>query len=158
MIAATFPRGVERSEYAMTRTDGLSLCFLVFGCALNSCLAADRILFDRLGPTQAALFISDADGSTERPLTQPGGYWTPLRTKPPRLPPDKAMISALPDLPRLMDCFLLGSRSRRRPSSCQRSLGTPESGRHLSHPSQRQRSQTDLSARRLLRQPQMDPR
>lgn len=56
----------------MTRTRALSLCVLVFGLSLNSCLAADRILFDRLGPTQAALFISNADGSAERPLTQPG--------------------------------------------------------------------------------------
>jgi Tol biopolymer transport system component len=66
----------------MTRTSGLSLCVLVFGCALNSCFAADRILFDRLGPTQATLFISNADGSTERPLTQPGSLdynpsWSP---------------------------------------------------------------------------------
>ena len=48
----------------------------------NSCLAADRILFDRLGPTQATLFISNADGSAERPLTQPGSLdynpsWSP---------------------------------------------------------------------------------
>ena len=56
----------------MTRTSSLSLCFIIFGCAVNSCLAADRILFDRLGPTQATLFISNADGSNERPLTQPG--------------------------------------------------------------------------------------
>jgi Tol biopolymer transport system component len=66
----------------MTRTSGLSLCALVFGCALNSCPAADRILFDRLGPTQATLFISNADGSTERPLTEPGSLdynpsWSP---------------------------------------------------------------------------------
>jgi Tol biopolymer transport system component len=39
---------------------------------MSSCLAADRILFDRLGPTEATLFISNADGSAERPLTQPG--------------------------------------------------------------------------------------
>jgi Tol biopolymer transport system component len=39
---------------------------------MSSCLAADRILFDRLGPSEATLFISNADGSAERPLTQPG--------------------------------------------------------------------------------------
>src|ERR1700733_14837711 len=82
MIGATFPPRIRCSEYAMTRTSGLSLCFLVFGCALNSCLAADRVLFDRLGPSQATLFISNADGSTERPLTQPGSLdynpsWSP---------------------------------------------------------------------------------
>ena len=36
-----------------------------------SCLAADRILLDRLGPTRGRLFISNADGTAERPLTQP---------------------------------------------------------------------------------------
>ena len=66
----------------MSRTSGLSLCVLVFGCALSSCFAADRILFDRLGPTGATLFISNADGSAERPLTQPGSLdynpsWSP---------------------------------------------------------------------------------
>jgi TolB protein len=56
----------------MTRTRALSLCVLAFASSFTSCLAADKILFDRLGPTQAALFISNADGSAERPLTQPG--------------------------------------------------------------------------------------
>jgi Tol biopolymer transport system component len=82
MIAATFPPQIRCSEYAMTRTSGLSLCVLVVGSGLNSCLVADRILFDRLGPTQATLYISNADGSTERPLTQPGSLdynpsWSP---------------------------------------------------------------------------------
>jgi Tol biopolymer transport system component len=56
----------------MTRLFALSVCVLVCASSPNSCLAADRILFDRLGPTQATLFISNADGSLERPLTQPG--------------------------------------------------------------------------------------
>jgi Tol biopolymer transport system component len=56
----------------MTRIGALSLCVLVFAFSMSSCLAADRILFDRLGPTEATLFISNADGSAERPLTQPG--------------------------------------------------------------------------------------
>ena len=30
--------------------------------------AADRVLFSRLGPTRAALYTSQADGSGERPL------------------------------------------------------------------------------------------
>jgi Tol biopolymer transport system component len=66
----------------MTRTRALPLCVLAFVSSLHSCLAADRILFDRLGPTQATLFISNADGSAERPLTQPGSLdynpsWSP---------------------------------------------------------------------------------
>jgi len=61
----------------MTRTRALFLCIVAFACSLNYCLAADKILpdkvlFDRLGPTQATLFISNADGSAERALTQPG--------------------------------------------------------------------------------------
>jgi TolB protein len=47
-----------------------------------SCLAADRVLFARLGPTEASLFISNADGSSERPLTPVGSLdynpsWSP---------------------------------------------------------------------------------
>ena len=36
------------------------------------CHAADRILLDRLGPTQANLFVSSADGTGEHALTQSG--------------------------------------------------------------------------------------
>lgn len=44
--------------------------------------ANEHILFLRLGPTQAILFVSNADGSGERPLTQPGSLdynpsWSP---------------------------------------------------------------------------------
>lgn len=56
----------------MTRVLALSLCVLAFASSRNCCLAADRILFARLGPTESTLFISNADGSAERPLTQPG--------------------------------------------------------------------------------------
>jgi hypothetical protein len=56
----------------MTRLLALSLCVLAFVSSRNCCLAADRILFDRLGPTEARIFISNADGSAERPLTGPG--------------------------------------------------------------------------------------
>ena len=53
-----------------------------FAAAAISCLAADRVLFFRLGPTQSTLFIANADGSAERPLTQPGSLdydpaWSP---------------------------------------------------------------------------------
>jgi Tol biopolymer transport system component len=56
----------------MTRLLALSLCVLAFVSWRNCCFAADRILFDRLGPTEARIFISNADGSAERPLTEPG--------------------------------------------------------------------------------------
>jgi len=56
----------------MARVLALSLCILAFAASPDSGQAADRILFDRLGPTGAALFISNADGSAERPLTKPG--------------------------------------------------------------------------------------
>lgn len=50
------------------------MLFCVFALAATSsvCLAADRILLDRLGPTQATIFVSNADGSGERALTEPG--------------------------------------------------------------------------------------
>jgi hypothetical protein len=47
-------------------------CVLAFACTAFFCSAADRILFLRIAPTQATLFISNADGSGERPLTQAG--------------------------------------------------------------------------------------
>jgi Tol biopolymer transport system component len=55
----------------MTRVLALSLCLFASVSSQRSCLAADRIVFDRLGPTGAALYISNADGTAERPLTQP---------------------------------------------------------------------------------------
>ena len=58
------------------------LSIFAFAAATLYCLAADRVLFTRLGPTHATLFISNADGSAERPLTQPGSLnynpaWSP---------------------------------------------------------------------------------
>jgi TolB protein len=51
-------------------------------CSAVSCSAADRILFTRLAPSQATLYISKADGSEEHPLIQPGALdynpaWSP---------------------------------------------------------------------------------
>lgn len=44
---------------------------LVLVCMATLCCAAtDRILFTRLGPSQASLLVSNADGSGERALTQ----------------------------------------------------------------------------------------
>jgi len=53
-----------------------------FAAATASCLAADRVVYTRIGPTQSTLFIANADGSAERPLTQPGSLnynpaWSP---------------------------------------------------------------------------------
>ncbi|HEX4038998.1 MAG TPA: hypothetical protein VHX37_13140 [Acidobacteriaceae bacterium] len=58
------------------------LSIFAFAAATLSCLAADRVLFLRLGPTQSTLFIANADGSAERPLTKPGSLnynpaWSP---------------------------------------------------------------------------------
>ena len=60
----------------------LFLCVLAIASAAALCSAADRILFLHLAPTQAALFISNADGSGERPLMQSGSLdynpaWSP---------------------------------------------------------------------------------
>ncbi len=57
-------------------------CFGALIATSFSCLAADRVLFARLGPTEASLFISNADGSSERPLTPAGSLdynpsWSP---------------------------------------------------------------------------------
>lgn len=67
----------------MSRFRVLFLSVSLFAAAAISCSAADRILFDRLGPSQASLFISNADGSAERPLTQSASLdynpsWSPL--------------------------------------------------------------------------------
>lgn len=40
--------------------------------AASASLAADRIVFLRIAPTESTLYIADADGSDEQPLTQPG--------------------------------------------------------------------------------------
>ena len=56
----------------MGRGSAVSLCALALAATSLSCSAADRILLDRLGPTQATLFVSNADGSGERVLTQSG--------------------------------------------------------------------------------------
>jgi Tol biopolymer transport system component len=47
----------------------LSALSFVWG---HFCFAAERIVFARLGPSEASLFVSNADGSGERPLTLAG--------------------------------------------------------------------------------------
>jgi TolB protein len=57
--------------------------YLLLLCAASVlCPAADRILFSELAPSQAILFVSNADGSGERPLTPPDSLnynaaWSP---------------------------------------------------------------------------------
>ena len=53
----------------MSRGSAAALCVLTFAVTSISCPAAKRILLDRLGPTQATVFVSNADGSGERVLT-----------------------------------------------------------------------------------------
>jgi TolB protein len=60
----------------------VSFCLFALSATSGCCFAADHILMDRLGPTQATLFVSNADGSGERALTQPGALdydpsWSP---------------------------------------------------------------------------------
>ncbi|HEV2418128.1 MAG TPA: hypothetical protein VGX94_10005 [Terriglobia bacterium] len=58
----------------MTRLAVISLCMFALATTSLCGLATDHILFDRLGPTQARLYISNADGSGERPLTNAGTF------------------------------------------------------------------------------------
>ena len=65
----------------MSRIGGL-LCAvgLVFSAA--HCTAAERVAFLRIGPTEATLYISNADGTGEHAITQPGSLnynpaWSP---------------------------------------------------------------------------------
>ena len=95
-------------------------CAFAFASSSLSCLAADRILIDRLAPTRATLFISQADGSGERALTQPGSLnydpsWSPKgdwivftseRTGPAelyRIHPDGSGLEQLTDYPAYSD-------------------------------------------------------
>jgi TolB protein len=66
----------------MSRQTLVSLCVFALAAESSFCRAADRILLDRLGPTQATIFIANADGSGERALTEPGSLnyspsWSP---------------------------------------------------------------------------------
>lgn len=54
----------------MSRGSAVLLSALAFASTSFSCLAADSILMDRLGPRRATLFVSNADGTGERVLTQ----------------------------------------------------------------------------------------
>src|ERR1700735_1468507 len=59
-----------------------AFCAFAVSCGAIFCKASDRILLDRLGPTQANLCISNADGTGEHSLTQSGSLdydpsWSP---------------------------------------------------------------------------------
>src|SRR5271155_3199112 len=56
----------------MFRTSALFLFILSSVFATQSSSAVDQILFLRIAPTQATLYTSNADGSNEPALTQPG--------------------------------------------------------------------------------------
>jgi Tol biopolymer transport system component len=45
---------------------------LLLGSSPLFCLAADRVVFARLAPSEATLYVANADGSGEHALTQPG--------------------------------------------------------------------------------------
>ncbi|HKS72908.1 MAG TPA: hypothetical protein VJQ82_06890 [Terriglobales bacterium] len=66
----------------MFRRSVAFLCASMFVCTSLSCVAAERIVLDRLAPSQATIFISNADGSGERILQQSGSLdydpsWSP---------------------------------------------------------------------------------
>ena len=66
----------------MSRLRTWFLCAFAVACGAISCKASDRILLSRLGPTQANLFISNADGTGEHSLAQSGSLdydpsWSP---------------------------------------------------------------------------------
>jgi Tol biopolymer transport system component len=55
----------------MSRLGGL-LCSVALILTAVYCEAADRVAFLRIGPTDATLYIANADGTGERAVTQPG--------------------------------------------------------------------------------------
>jgi Tol biopolymer transport system component len=66
----------------MMRLISCTLCFLGLALSSSSGWAADKILVARLGPTKAVLYLSQADGSGEHALLQPGAFdynpsWSP---------------------------------------------------------------------------------
>ena len=104
----------------MVRFPAVCLCVGALATLSISCFAADRILEDRLGPTQAALYIANADGTGEHALSLPGSFdydpsWSPAgdwivftseRTGPAelfRIHPDGSGLEQLTDVPAYND-------------------------------------------------------
>ncbi len=66
----------------MSRAQSLFLFALIVATSATRCSAAERVVFLRIAPAESTLFISNADGTAERPLTQPGSInynpaWSP---------------------------------------------------------------------------------
>jgi TolB protein len=66
----------------MSGTPALFLVALLAATGVVRCFGADRVVFLRGSPTKATLYISNADGTAERPLTEPGSLnynptWSP---------------------------------------------------------------------------------
>ena len=56
----------------MPRVRNLPVCALVVAAISLPCIAADRVVFLRIAPTESTLYIAKADGSGERPLLPTG--------------------------------------------------------------------------------------
>jgi TolB protein len=66
----------------MPRTSTLLILIWIFATGATQCSAADRVVFLRSGPSEANLYIANADGTAERALTEPGSWnynpaWSP---------------------------------------------------------------------------------
>src|SRR5579863_9882702 len=66
----------------MPRTPALFLLASILATGAMRCFAVDRVVFAHMAPTQATLYIANADGTAEHPLTQPGSLnynpaWSP---------------------------------------------------------------------------------
>lgn len=71
-----------RLEKFMSRSLTSFLCIFVSIATSVSCAAASHVLFTGLGPAEAALYVSNADGSGERILQRSGSLdydpsWSP---------------------------------------------------------------------------------
>ena len=66
----------------MPRTSTLLILIWILATGASRCAAADRVVFLRTGPSEATLYIANADGTAERALTEPGSWnynpaWSP---------------------------------------------------------------------------------
>jgi Tol biopolymer transport system component len=69
-------------EAIVRRTSTLLILISVFATGATLCSAAERVVFLRSGPTEATLYIANADGTAEHALTEPGSWnydpaWSP---------------------------------------------------------------------------------
>lgn len=104
----------------MTRLAIAVPCVVAFATLSIACAGADRILENRLGPTEATLYVANADGTGEQAITRPGSIdynpaWSPKgdwivftseRTGPAelfRMHPDGSGLEQLTDAPAYND-------------------------------------------------------